>query len=60
MSLKIILITILILVKIIVVAGHAKADSVYFSCNSKTEFQLINTFTNPTYRCGQTPKFKWI
>ena len=54
------LITVLIFVKIIVVASHAKADTIYFACNSETEFQLINTYTNPTYRCGDSPNFKRI
>jgi hypothetical protein len=26
-------------------------------CNTEPEFQYINTFNNPTYRCGNTPKF---
>ncbi len=60
MSSKIMLITVLIFVKIIVVASHAKADTIYFACNSETEFQLINTYTNPTYRCGDSPNFKRI
>ena len=54
------LITVLIFVKIIVVASHAKADTIHFACNSETEFQLINTYTNPTYRCGDSPNFKRI
>ena len=60
MSSKIMLITVLIFVKIIVVASHAKADTIHFACNSETEFQLINTYTNPTYRCGDSPSFKRI
>ena len=55
-----IIIAILITLKVIGVASRAKADTVYFSCNSETEFQLINTSTNPTYRCGDSPSFKRI
>ena len=54
------LIAVLIFVKIIVVASHAKANAIYFACNSETKFQLINTYTNPTYRCGDSPNFKKI
>ena len=60
MSLKIILITILILIKIIVVASYAKANEVYFACNSETKFQLINTYSNPLYRCGDSLSIKRI
>jgi len=60
MSSKIMLIAVLIFVKIIVVASHAKANAIYFACNSETKFQLINTYTNPTYRCGDSPNFKKI
>jgi|TARA_B110000259_G_scaffold16798_1_gene17742 hypothetical protein len=55
-----IIIAILITLKVIGVASRAKADTVYFACNSETEFQLINTYTNPTYRCGDSPSFKRI
>ena len=55
-----IIIAILITLKVIGVASRAKADTVYFTCNYKTEFQLINTYTNPTYRCGDSPSFKRI
>ena len=29
----------------------------YDACNTEPKFQYINTFNNPTYRCGNTPKF---
>jgi hypothetical protein len=60
MSSKIILITALILTKIIVVASRTNAVEVYFACSTETEFQLINTYTSPTYRCGNSPSFKRI
>ena len=55
-----VIIAILIALKVIGVASHAKAATVYFACNSETEFQLINTYTSPTYRCGDSPSFKRI
>ena len=55
-----IIIAILIVLKVIGVASYAKADSVVFSCNTKEEFQLINTYTSPIYRCGNSPSFKRI
>ena len=55
-----VIIAILIALKVIGVASHAKADSVVFSCNTKEELQLINTYTSPTYRCGDSPSFKRI
>ena len=54
------IIAILITLKVIGVASYAKADSVVFSCNTKEEFQLINTYTSPIYRCGNSPSFKRI
>ena len=60
MSSKIMLITVFILIKIVVVASSAKADNIYFACNSKTEFQLINAYSNPLYRCGNSPSIKRI
>jgi len=56
MSSKIMLITILIFVKIIVVANRAKADEIYLTCSNEVKIQIINNLNNPTYRCGQTPK----
>jgi hypothetical protein len=56
MNSKIIIITVLILVKIIAVASRAKADEVYFACNNEAEFQLIAAFNSPTYRCGNSPE----
>ena len=34
-----------------------KVSLSYDVCNTEPEFQYINTFNNPTYRCGNTPKF---
>ena len=60
MNSRFIIIAILIFIKVIGVASRAKADTIYFACNSETEFQLINTYTKPTYRCGDSPSFKRI
>ena len=57
---QLMIIAILITLKVIGVASHAKADSVDFSCNTEEEFQLINTYTSPIYRCGNSPSFKRI
>ena len=56
MSSKIMLITVLIFVKIIVVANRVKADEIYLTCSNEVKIQIINNLNNPTYRCGQTPK----
>ena len=60
-----VIIAILIILKVIGVAGRANAASdlpgyTFDDCHNQKELQLINTFTNPTYRCGQTPNYKWI
>jgi hypothetical protein len=60
MNSKIIIIAVLILVKVVGVVSYAKADEVYFACSTETEFQLINTYTSPTYRCGDSPSLKRI
>ena len=57
MSSKIMLITILIFVKIIVVASRAKADEIYLTCSNEVKIQIINNLNDPTYRCGNAPKF---
>ena len=59
------IIAILIILKVIGVAGRANATDylpgyTFDDCNNYKELQLINTFTNPTYRCAQTPNSKWI
>ena len=83
------IIAILIILKVIGVAGRANAASYLpgYTCDSSTIFQIncgdkyyeinkissgnlvcnrnnqsnfIAEYSNPTYRCGQTPKFKWI
>ena len=60
-----IIIAILITLKVIGVASRANAESYYeankvslsySACKTEPKFQYINTFNNPTYRCGQTPK----
>ena len=37
-----------------------KIGSSIYACKPEIEIQLINNYNNPVYRCGQTPKFKWI
>ena len=37
-----------------------KIGSSIYACKPEIEIQLINSYNNPVYRCGQTPKFKWI
>ena len=37
-----------------------KVSSNNISCNSELEFRFINNYTNPTYRCGNTPSIKRI
>ena len=89
MNSRFIIIAILIILKVIGVAGRANAASYLpgYTCDSSTTFQIncgesyyeinkdssgnlvcnrnnqlnfIAEYSNPTYRCGQTPKFKWI
>ena len=38
----------------------ANAENVYFSCNSEVEYQFVNTYSNPLYRCGDSPSIKRI
>lgn len=37
-----------------------KISSNNLVCNKDNQFNFIVDYNNPTYRCGQTPKFKWI
>lgn len=37
-----------------------KISSGNLVCNRNNQFNFIAEYSNPTYRCGQTPKFKWI
>ena len=57
-----IIIAILIIIKVIGVAGRANADSYLpvYACDRNNQFNFIAEYSNPTYRCGQTPKFRWI
>ena len=57
MKSQVIIIAILIMIKVIGVASRANAAGVYFACSTETEIQLINSYNNPIYRCGNSPKF---
>ena len=37
-----------------------KISSGNLVCNRNNQFNFIAEYSNPTYRCGQTPEFKWI
>ena len=37
-----------------------KISSGNLVCNRNNQFNFIAEYSNHTYRCGQTPKFKWI
>ena len=37
-----------------------KISSSNLVCNRNNQFNFIAEYSNPTYRCGQTPEFKWI
>ncbi|WP_440919730.1 hypothetical protein [Candidatus Pelagibacter sp.] len=37
-----------------------KINSTKLVCSRDYQFNFIVDYSNPTYRCGQTPKFKWI
>ena len=52
-----IIIAILIALKVIGVANSVKADEIYLTCSNEVKIQIINNLNNPTYRCGNTPKF---
>ena len=52
-----IIIAILITLKVIGVASRAKADKIYLTCSNEVKIQIINNLNNPTYRCGNAPKF---
>ena len=52
-----IIIAILITLKVIGVASRAKADEIYLTCSNEVKIQIINSLNNPTYRCGNAPKF---
>ena len=52
-----IIIAILIMIKVIGVANRVKADEIYLTCSNEVKIQIINNLNNPTYRCGNAPKF---
>ena len=49
-----------IIIKMVVITNRANAENIYFSCNSEVEYQFINTYSNPLYRCGDSPSIKRI
>ena len=62
MNSKIIIITILILVKVVGVASRVKADNYIpgYTCAGavKTWSYFNNSYSNPVYRCGNWPSLK--
>ena len=40
--------------------NRAHSENLYLSCNSEVEYQFINTYSNPLYRCGNSPSIKRI
>ena len=52
--------TIYLIIKVAVITNRANAENVYFSCNSEVEYQLVNTYSNPLFRCGDSPSFKRV
>ena len=54
---------IFLILKIVLIINNplrASAENIYFSCNSEVEYQFINTYSNPLYRCGDSPSIKRI
>ena len=49
-----------LIIKVVVITNRSNAENIYFSCNSEVEYQFINTYSNPLYRCGNSPSIKRI
>ena len=49
-----------LIIKVVVITNRANAENTYLSCNSEVEYQFINTYSNPLYRCGDSPSIKRI
>ena len=54
---------IFLILKIVLIINNplrTNAENIYFSCNPKVEYQFVNTYSNPLYRCGDLPSIKRI
>ncbi len=55
----IVLMVILMVIQMLKI-NRAHSENLYLSCNSEVEYQFINTYSNPLYRCGNSPSIKRI
>jgi len=55
----IVLMVILMVIQMLKI-NRAHSENLYLSCNSEVEYQFINTYSNPLYRCGDSPSIKRI
>ena len=55
----IVLMVILMVIQMLKI-NRAHSEYLYLSCNSEVEYQFINTYSNPLYRCGNSPSIKRI
>ena len=55
----IVLMVILMVIQMLKI-NRAHSENLYLSCNSEVEYQFINTYSNPLYRCGDSPSIKSI
>ena len=55
----IVLIVIIMVIQMLKI-NRANSENLYLSCSSKVEYQFINTYSSPLYRCGDSPSFKRI
>ena len=55
----IVLIVIIMVIQMLKI-NRANSENIYFSCNSEVEYQFINTYSNPLYRCGDLPSIRRI
>ena len=57
---KYIVLMIILMVIQMLKINRAHSENLYLSCNSEVEYQFINTYSNPLYRCGNSPSIKKI
>ena len=55
----IVLIVIIMVIQMLKI-NRANSENLNLSCNSEVEYQFVNTYSNPLYRCGDTPSIKSI
>ena len=57
---KYIVVIVILMVMQMLKINTANSENLYLSCNSEVEYQFVNTYSNPLFRCGDSPSIKRI